>query len=190
MVIYTIATLGFYLLGAAILHRQGKIVGDQGTMNTLSEMYTGTFGAPGLWIFFVGGFMVLYSTYFVSTASNARLFADAAGLLGIFRYRSPEARMRVVKGAVMAIPVFTLIAYFVLKAPVTLVLIGGTAQALMLPFLGFAAVWFHRRIAPSLRAGPAWTACLLLSTLAMAIVGLFQAGDQTGLWKALGILKR
>jgi hypothetical protein len=66
---------------------------------------------------------------------------------------------------------------------------GGIAQALMLPFLGFAAVWCRRRIAPSLAAGPAWTACLLLSTLAMAVVGLFQAGQQTGLWRALSSLK-
>ncbi len=189
MVIYTVATTGFYLLGAAILHRQGKVVADQGTMQTLSAMYTGTFGAPGAWVFFVGAFMVLYSTYFVSTASNARLFADVAGLLGIFRYRSPEARTRIVKAAVIVIPGYTLLAYYIIKAPVTMVLIGGTAQALMLPFLGFAAVWCRRRIAPSLAAGPAWTACLLLSTLAMAVVGLFQAGQQTGLWRALGWLK-
>ena len=87
------------------------------------------------------------------------------------------------------IPGYTLVAYYIIKAPVTLVLIGGTAQALMLPFLGFAAVWCRRRIAPSLAAGPAWTACLLVSTLAMAVVGLFQAGQQTGLWRALGWLK-
>lgn len=186
MVIYTIATTGFYLLGAGILHRSGKIVSDRGPMQTLADMYTGTFGGPGLWIYFVGAFMVLYSTYFVSTASNARLFADVTGLLGVFRYPTPEARMRVVKAGVIAIPVFTLLAYFVIRAPVTLVLVGGTAQALMLPFLGFAAVWLHRQIAPSLRAGVPWTSCLILSFLAMAIVGVFQAGDQTGLWKALG----
>jgi len=138
------------------------------------------------WIFFVGAFMVLYSTYFVSTASNARLFADVAGLLGVFHYRTPDVRTRVVRAGVVAIPVFTLVAYFIIKAPVTLVIIGGTAQALMLPFLGLAAVWCRRRIAPTLRAGRAWTACLVLSTTAMAIVGLFQAGDQTGFWRAIG----
>ena len=105
-------------------------------------------------------FMVLSSTYFVSTASNTRLFADVAALLGVFHYRTTEARTRVVKAAVIAIPVFTLVAYHIIKAPVTLVLIGGTAQALMLPFLGFAAVWCRRRIAPSLRAGPGWTSAV------------------------------
>ena len=39
--------------------------------------------------------------------------------------------------------------------PVTLVLIGATGQALMLPFLGVAAVRFNRDIDPRLR-GPLW----------------------------------
>ena len=94
MAIYTVGTLSFYVLGAAILHRRGATVGNEGAIDTLASMYVHTIGPSGLWIFYLGAFMVLYSTLFVSSASNARLFADIGGLAGVFRYRTPEDRMR------------------------------------------------------------------------------------------------
>ncbi|HEX7896480.1 MAG TPA: Nramp family divalent metal transporter [Planctomycetota bacterium] len=181
MVVYTVGTVSFYLLGAALLARQGKVVGDTNPMDTLQEMYTMTFGSAGVWIFVVGAFMVLYSTYFVSTASNARLFADVSGMMGF--HKTPEERAKWVRWAVVGIPVLTLILYYGLKAPVTLVMIGGTAQALMLPFLGFAALWFHRKVPASIRAGVPWVAFLVLSVLAMATLGGFQAAKAVGLVK-------
>jgi uncharacterized membrane protein (UPF0136 family) len=119
--------------------------------------------------------MVLYSTYFVSAASNARLFADAGGLLGIFR---SESRGRVVKAAVVGIPAFTLALILTAGNPVTLILIGGTAQALMIPFLGFAALWLGRRVDPAIRAGTPWTASLVVSFVLMSALGVFQAHSQ------------
>lgn len=176
MVVYTVATICFYLLGAAILNRQGLVVDDRDPMGTLSRMYTQTYG-PGLgwWIYFFGALMVLYSTYFVSTASNARLFADVGGLLGVFR---PETRGRVVTAAVVGIPAFTLALALGAGNPVTLILIGGTAQALMIPFLAFAALWFGRQVAPAIRAGTAWTVSLVVAFLLMSALGLFQAQSQ------------
>ena len=49
----------------------------------------------GIVIFLLSGaFVVLYSTFYVATASNARLFADVASLLGILRYRAAGERER------------------------------------------------------------------------------------------------
>ncbi|HSB61485.1 MAG TPA: Nramp family divalent metal transporter [Vicinamibacteria bacterium] len=188
MAVYTVGTVCFYLLGAAILNRQGRVVDDLQPMTTLSEMYTQTYGpAQGWWIFFVGAFTVLYSTYFVSAASNARLFADAGGLLGVFRSARPADRARIIRFAVVGIPVFTA-ALILLAGPriTTLILVGGTAQALMLPFLGFAALWFGRRVAPSIRGGGAWTAALVVAFVLMSSLGLFQAQSETArLWNRL-----
>ena len=190
MVVYTVATISFYLLGASILHRQGKTVGDTNTTETLSIMYTASLGSWGIWVFYIGAFMVLFSTLFVSTASNSRLGVDASMMMGLIKYRGPEERMKLVRWGVVIIPVAVLLVYLTVGKIVTLVLVGATAQAIMLPFLGFAAIYFHhKRIPEGLRPGKAWTGFLWASFLAMTAVGIFQAGKETGLWKAAGLVK-
>jgi manganese transport protein len=191
MVIYTVGTVCFYLLGAAILHRKNLPLKDgQDPFARLMTMYTETFGGWGEWIFLIGAFMVLYSTYFVSMASNARLFVDLGGLLKVFKPETPAERMKIVRRVIVGIAVFTLALYLSVGEPVKLVVIGGTAQALMLPFLGWAAVRGRRQVPAELRAGPAWTAWLVLSFAAMALLGTYQVGDKSGLWKSLGLFNK
>jgi Mn2+/Fe2+ NRAMP family transporter len=176
MMVYTMMTLCFYILGAAVLHRRGTPVGDEGAIDTLAAIYVHTIGDWGRPVFFVGAFMVLYSTLFVSSASNARLLADAGRLAGFFRVRSPEDRMRIVRVAVLAIPVAVMLVYLRFESLVTLVLIGGVAQAMMLPFLAGGAVYFHHlHIPPGLRSSGVGTVFLWVAFLAMGSVGLFQA---------------
>jgi manganese transport protein len=69
------------------------------------------------------------------------------------------------------------VVYLVWAQPVTLVLVGATGQALMLPFLGVAALRFqHARGAqPGLEVGRAERAGLWLSALAMGALGAYQA---------------
>ncbi len=47
MLIYTGATIAFYILGAAVLHGQGLQVTDRELIETLSEMYRQTLGTSG-----------------------------------------------------------------------------------------------------------------------------------------------
>jgi manganese transport protein len=92
LIIYTGATVAFYVLGAAVLHARGLQVTDRELMQTLSQMYQQTLGVAGSWIFLVGGLIVLYSTFFVATASNARLLADAIAVFGLKKYRGEDDR--------------------------------------------------------------------------------------------------
>jgi Mn2+/Fe2+ NRAMP family transporter len=178
MVVYTVATLSFYILGAAILHRQGTPLGDRNAMGTLSQMYVHTLGDSGRWIFSVGAFMVLYSTLFVSSASNSRLGVDFLGLLGVLRIQDPAHRMRIVRVAVIVVPLLVLTIYLSVPKLVTLVTIGGVAQAIMLPFLAFAALYFHHcRIPKGIASNRAWTVFLYLSFLAMIAVAVINARD-------------
>lgn len=71
---------------------------------TLSRMYRETLGSWGMCIFLIGAFNVLYSTVFVATASNARLFADAAALFGALKYETPEQRVRTVRWVCVGLP--------------------------------------------------------------------------------------
>lgn len=175
MLIYTGATIAFYILGAAVLHGQGLQVTDREMIDTLGQMYRQTLGAAGAWIFLIGAFAVLYSTFFVATASNARLFANAIEVFGLARYPDEAARLRAVRTACVALPIASGTAYFMFQQPVILVLIGAIGQALMLPFLGAAAVYFHhRRLAGVIHSGAPWTLFLWLSALAMMLAGGYQ----------------
>jgi len=125
-------------------------------------------------IFLTGAFFVLYSTYFGATAANARLAADALVLFGVTRYRDEMARLRAVRWLSIGISLTCALVYLAWSQPVTLVLIGATGQALMLPFLGVAAVHFNRDIDPRLR-GPRWESVgLWLSATAMVALGAYQ----------------
>jgi manganese transport protein len=174
LLLYTSITIAFYLLGAAVLHARRLDVSNADMIHVLSQMFRESFGEWTLVVFLTGAFFVLYSTYFGATAANARLLADAATLFGLVRYRDAEARRRVVRWASIGISLLCAVVYLAWPKPVTLVLIGATGQALMLPFLGIAAVRFGRQLDARLR-GPLWeTIGLWLSAAAMTALGLYQ----------------
>ncbi len=175
LVIYTLATVAFYLLGAAVLHARGLDVENDRMIETLAFLYQDTLGAWSGGLFLLGAFVVLFSTVYVATASNARLLADGLAVFGLTRYPTPEARARMVRIGCVVLPVLFTGLYLATGTPVTLVLVGAVAQGMMLPFLGLAAVYFRfRRTDPALRPGLVWTILLTLAALAMACVGLYQ----------------
>ena len=180
-VLYTAATVAFYLLGAAILHGKGLVVEDAHMIDTLSHMYRETFGQWSLWVFLAGAFAVLYSTVFGATASNARLFADGLEVFGLRRYESAEARVRMVRLASILLPVAFTSVFLVFGNPVSLVIVGAVGQGLMLPFLAFAALHFRFfQGVPGLGGSPLFTACLLLSAATIAAAGVYQVAQQVG----------
>jgi Mn2+/Fe2+ NRAMP family transporter len=177
--IYTLATLAFYLLGAAVLHAKGLVVEDRDMIQTLSHMFQETFGGWSLWLFLVGAFAVLYSTVFGATASNARLLADALSLFRVTRYAFPEDRLRMVRLACVVLPVASTVVFLAFGAPVSLVFVGAVAQGLMLPFLALTALYLRfRRTQAELRPGLLWTSCLWLSGLSMVLAGAYQLLEQ------------
>ncbi len=175
MVIYTGATVAFYLLGAAVLNGKALGVTNDTLMVDLSELYRTSFGVPGLWVFIVGAFIVLYSTIFISTASNSRLATDLFGLLKLIQLDEEGARDKWIRIACIALPALYCIFYLSVGKPITLVTIGSVAQALMLPFLSFAALYFlYTQTHAALRPAKAWVAFLWISAVLMTTVGVFQ----------------
>ena len=84
MVIYTFATIAFYLLGAGILNGMGLMPQGSEMVKVLSNMYTETLGHWSLYLFLVGAFAVFYSTLFASTAAHCRMVPDFLAMLGVF----------------------------------------------------------------------------------------------------------
>lgn len=183
--IYTTCTIAFYLLGAAILHAKGLRVENSQMIETLSFMYREAFGEWSMWLFLVGAIIVLYSTIFGATASNARLLADALALFKLKRYRDGEHRVRWVKVSSVILPVAFTALYLLVGNPVHLVFWGAVAQGLMLPFLAGATLYFHfKNPHRDLRARALSLACLTIAALLMTALGAYQVIGEIG--KRLG----
>jgi Mn2+/Fe2+ NRAMP family transporter len=142
MLIYTTATIGFFVLGAGILHRSGIQPEESKLIQTLSAMYEPVLGSWAPPIYLLGAFMVLYSTYYVANASHARTFTDGMAVLNLIS-TDQVVQARMVRFLSALFPMLCLLVYWVLPSPAWLVLISGSAQAVMLPMLGFAALYFR-----------------------------------------------
>ena len=94
LVIYTFATLAFYLLGAGVLHKAGLVPKASDMIVTLSRLYTETLGGWALWLFYAGAVITLYGTIFASTAAHARVTADLVRMAGGFARADGAARGR------------------------------------------------------------------------------------------------
>lgn len=182
MVIYTSATLAFYLLGAAVLHRHtgpGGLPGTvEGMLRTLARMYEPVLGGRlAVWFIVCGAFAVLFSTLFAATAANCRTLVDLLAISGFIRLEQPQDRTRWVRRFCIGFPFLNLLLFILAPNPVRLVTVGGIAQALTLPMIATAAVYLRyrrtdRRITPRLF----WDIFLWLSMLGLFATALY------GLW--------
>ena len=148
MIIYTVATLAFYFLGAGILNGMGLVPSAKDMIPVLSNMYTQTLGHWALWLFYIGAIATLYGTIFAATAANSRLYADMFRVMGFFRRDDYAARVRYRRRLVWVLTVIPVILYYLFHEPVTMVFIGGMAQFLMMPAIGFGMVYLRHKHLP------------------------------------------
>jgi Mn2+/Fe2+ NRAMP family transporter len=178
MVLYTFATIAFYLLGAATLGRTGLNPASSDMIRTLQVMYEPVFNESAWIVFLVGAFAVLYSTFFVANASHARVFSDTIAVLGLVSKTESAQRRRVVFFSGL-FPLLCLVMYVFFPQPARLVLISGVMQAFMLPMLAIAGLYFrYRRSDPRLEPGKLWDACLWLSAVGMFVAGIWAVVSQ------------
>ena len=173
MAIYTVATVAFDLLGAGVLHGMGLVPAAGDMIPVLSNIYTQTLGPWALWPFYVGAIATLYGTIFASTAAQTRMFADMCRLLGYFERDDARRRRAYRNGFVVLLTFLPVSLYLIFESPVSMVVAGGIAQAVMLPALGVAAlVLRHRHLRPEV-APSRWTTALLW--LAAAVITAMMA---------------
>ncbi len=171
MVIFTLATVAFYLLGAAVLHHDKVDPQGNHMIRALSRPYVMLFGDWAWWLFVFGAFAVLYSTFFVANAGHARVAADA---VRVFRVGAGTEQKRLwwVSAFCVFFPLSNLVVYIFVRAPAQLVLASGVMQAIMLPMLGAAALLFrYRRCDPRIAPGKLWDAMLWISALGLLVAG-------------------
>jgi manganese transport protein len=182
LVIYTLATIAFYLLGAGILHSAGVIPSQQDTIQVLSRIYTQTLGEWALWLFYAGAVVTLYGTIFASTAAHARLFADALRVGRVYARDDGRRRTTWRNRFVVVLSAVPALLYWFIEAPVQMVVMGGVAQAAMLPIIGLAAVYLrHTQLPADIAPSRPVTAMLWISTLVMAAFAAYYAASRVGL---------
>lgn len=173
MVVYTFATVAFYLLGAAVLGRAGLNPAGKDMIRTLAAMYIPVFGSWAPVVFLSGSFAVLYSTFFVAAAGNVRMVADALGLFGLTD-GSEEARWKWVRILSPIWPLVAVVLFIFVRRPAAMIVACGLAQSIMLPMLGGAALYFrYKRSDENLRGGSVWGVMLWLSLIGFLIVGVW-----------------
>ena len=72
-ILATVITAAFFLLGCAILHRQGIEPEGIGVVDKMSAIFTGTYGNWSRGLFLAGAFCTLFSTLLHATAANASI---------------------------------------------------------------------------------------------------------------------
>lgn len=171
MIIYTAATVAFYLLGAGVLHGMGLVPASADMIPVLSNLYTQTLGRWALGVFYIGAIATLYGTVFAATAAHSRLFADMCRLAGRFDADDLRSRLALRNRFVVLLGLVPVALLFAVQAPVTMVMIGGIVQAVMLPVIGAGAIFLrHRRLPAKIAPSPATTAALWVTTAAMAVM--------------------
>jgi Mn2+/Fe2+ NRAMP family transporter len=164
MIIYTVATLAFYLLGAGILHGMGLVPAATDMIRVLSNIYTQSLGKWSLPVFYVGAIATLYGTIFAATAAHSRVFADMCRLMGFFDKGDYPTRIRYRRTFVVALTVVPAAFFLLFQSPVLMVVIGGIFQSAMLPVIAAGAIYLrHRRLPPEVAPNRFVTASLWIS---------------------------
>lgn len=173
-VIYTFGTLAFFIMGAAVLHPQGLAPAGNEMITTLSRMYTDSLGEWVSVIFLIGAIAVLGSTLWAGIPSWARMYTNILALFGVLDWSDRDARLRMIRIFTVILPIIWGAAYLFIQSPVLMIQIGGVMTGVFL--LGtVVAVWYLRRneTDPRLHGGALFNALLVISSVAIAILGVY-----------------
>jgi len=177
LVVYTMATIAFYLLGAGILHARGTVPAAGDMIPVLSQIYTGTLGPWALLPFYAGAVVTLYGTIFAAIAAHSRIYADMCRIMGRFGRDDYAARVRYRRGFIVALSTTAALAFLVVDSPVQMVVFGGVAQSLMLPIAGAGTIYLrHRRLPRAIAPNAFVTASLWACTLVMLAAAVYYLG--------------
>lgn len=180
MVVYTIMTCAFYLLGAAVLHGSGDIMYKEDLIGELSKMYTNTLGPGARYAFLAGAFVVLFSTLFAALAAWTRQFSDAFSQIGWIDFQDNASRGRSIAILAWILPLIWTVLFLTLKQIGFMVIIGGVITSVILLLVVFAAIHFrYCRLPEELKPSRLYDTFLWLSIIAITTVGILSV------WKSL-----
>jgi Mn2+/Fe2+ NRAMP family transporter len=174
MVIYTIVTAAFYLLGASILYGNEVIPSGNQLIETLANIYTQTLGENVRLTYIIGAFFVLFSSVFATLAYWTRLFPDIFGELGWINYDDLKIKKKWVALLAWVLPVLWALAFAFVKLPAFMVLSGGVIGSILLLLVVYAAIQFRlRNNTLNLASGIFSNIMFWLSVLSIGLVSIY-----------------
>lgn len=174
MLVYTIVTAVFYLLGAAVLHQSGLVPEGYEMVESLSRIYTETLGPWAMSVYLFGALIVLFSTLFAALASWTRIFSDAFGQIGWINFYDAEVRKKSIAVLAWAFPLCWALLFIFIKLPVLMILIGGFVTSILLLIVVYAAFQFrYKRLPPQLKPTRFYDFALILSAIVIVAVGVY-----------------
>ena len=173
MIIYTLVTAAFYLLGAAILHHRGAIPQGNELIETVALIYTESLG-PGIkTVYLVGAFFVLYSSLFASLAAWTRMYSNIFGQLGWMDFFDQKQRNKVIAVLAWTLPFIWASIYLFINLPVIMILSGGIVGSIMLFVIVFAVINFRYRNFQSSPPSIIYDVALWISIVSIVGVGVY-----------------
>lgn len=178
MVAYTAMTVMFYLLGAAVLHRQSREPAEGDLISVLGNIYTDSLGLWARHLFLVGAIVVLYSTLFAALAAWTRMFTDAFSKIGMFNFADEQIRRKWIAILAWVIPFIWATLFLFVEKPALMVFLGGLATVVILLIVVFAAVYFrYYRLDHRLLPTRLYDICLWISAISIVVVAFYVGWD-------------
>lgn len=173
LILLTLVTVPFYVLGASVLHATGLEPGDNNMIQVIGTIYTDVLGPWAKDLFLVGAFLVLYSTLLAWVGGDSRQLSDNVIELGLLP-DDDAIRLRWTRtiGYVWPFTFFTLLMF--IETPLTMIILGAATYALTGPLVVVSILYLRKKVlADSVRSGPVATGLLYL---ALAVMLLIAAG--------------
>ncbi len=145
MIIYTLVTAAFYLLGAAILHGQEKLPDGMELISSLAGIYTESLGSGAKYGYLIGAFFALYSSVFATLAYWSRLFPDIFSQIGWIKLGDKKAQEFWVKILAWLLPALWILTFLFVQLPGFMILSGGVVGSVLLLVVVFAAINFRSK---------------------------------------------
>lgn len=181
MVVYTLATVAFYILGATVLRPQETLADGSELIVQLSRIFTEVLGDGTMALFMLGAFVVLFSTVFANNAGYSRIWTDLFGVCGFIDAKEGWQRNRSVAIMAWIIPAIWALSYIVVTKPLFLVIVLGISNSVFLLVVAYKAVIYRyretdRRLTPS----HAYDVIFWVSVLAIAFMAWWSIQAKLG----------
>ena len=173
MVVYTTVTVTFYLLGSAILYKQGDLPQGNQVIDTLALIYTQSLGAGVKNIYLIGAFFVLFSSVYATLAFWTRLFPDIFGQLGWINFFDLQQRKKLIAMLAWSFPFVWALVYLFIELPVLMVLSGGVIGSFLLLIVVFGAYHFKYTRTQFIPSGNFYNLAFWVSVVSIFGVGVY-----------------